>query len=954
MKKYSWLLLFVLCVQALFGQDQITNLLRDQNKDKSSYLRDFVQFGDQLLFSALTDGHGREIWVKEGDEAARLLKDINPGMQSGLQVSFESTAVVLDDAIYFIAADEYSEGEIWKTDGTRSGTIKVTNNLMGRVNKLTVVESDLYFLAEEEDILQVWTSNGTEAGTRMVKDSIPYWNNPSYQGKCKNTFIFTIQVPGTSNSRVWRSDGSEAGTYPITQELDGNGSAPGGTTPLSQYIEFEDKLYFISRRYLHRTDGTVENTEQVTSFHQAFTQLIAYGDVIVASGKLYFSFFEEYSNRLFIYETDGTAVGSSLIYDEWRPEYFMTSNLLPRGDSLFFCGPNPEGGTSLLGLDLTDRTVSTIQKLAADPEEPYQRNDGVCMLQPVNETLVFCAAKNGAFESDGWLSALTTESTRRVEELDNVEKLYPLGGHSYFPRYAQATGSELWRSDPDHASFYLVDNIHTQKFGLDDQPLHVVNARLVFTANDHPYGNSLYSFSRSVGTEDIPTQAWLVYSFSTVQLGDQVLFEALDTIHGNELWRTDGTEKGTYIVEDINEGYTSSMTSEITVHNGFGYFTVYQGDYHYLCRSDGAGVEFIRNLGVNMYGVALTVSEMVSSGEYLYFTTSESGDLLWRSDGTENGTLSINQFRTCEGLINVDGKLFFRAKEQASEDYGLWVATASQPFVRRVKDFGIQPDSQPSMVAGYNGSLVFTAHTDDTGRELWISDGTESGTRQIADINPGAESSVRKVESCLFKNLLYFTAHNGKDGFELWKTDGTAAGTVMVKDIHAGERSSLPSSLVAIGDTLFFQAYDAEHGFELWTSDGTAAGTRLAADIIPGPESSFPSRMTMLDGQLYFMAYTVDSGRQIWKFDPAKSTTTTVSVDPDQLTASVFPNPTTGIFYLPELAGGHQVDIYNTAGRLIRSVEVETEINISDLPAGLYFCKRRVGERCVVDSVIKQ
>ena len=38
------------------------------------------------------------------------------------------------------------------------------------------------------------------------------------------------------------------------------------------------------------------------------------------------------------------------------------------------------------------------------------------------------------------------------------------------------------------------------------------------------------------------------------RVGDVILFYATNEAHGCEVWRSDGTEEGTYLVEDINPG----------------------------------------------------------------------------------------------------------------------------------------------------------------------------------------------------------------------------------------------------------------------------------------------------------------------------------------------------------------------------------------------------------------
>ncbi len=265
------LLLFNLLIlsQYIGGQEMITNFLY-RDGDRSSSPSGFVEFNQKIFFVATTDTYGREIWVTDGSESASyLLKDINPGNNSSIQALFSETSVIINNTLYFVANDGNSNGELWKTDGTTEGTEKVTNFLNLNITKLTLVGDQFYFLIKDADTLEVWVSDGTEIGTKMIKGNIPIWNTPSFQGKCNHTFIFTFQPYGSNDSRVWRSDGTSTGTFPITNEIDGNGAGPGGTSALTQYIEYKNELYFMSRHYLHKTDGTLENTIIITSMYYA-------------------------------------------------------------------------------------------------------------------------------------------------------------------------------------------------------------------------------------------------------------------------------------------------------------------------------------------------------------------------------------------------------------------------------------------------------------------------------------------------------------------------------------------------------------------------------------------------------------------------------------------------------------------------------------------------------------
>lgn len=179
----------------------------------------------------------------------------------------------------------------------------------------------------------------------------------------------------------------------------------------------------------------------------------------------------------------------------------------------------------------------------------------------------------------------------------------------------------------------------------------------------------------------------------------------------------------------------------------------------------------------------------------------------------------------------------------------------------------------------------FVANDGSSGQELWITDGTETGTRRVKDINPGPSSSYPGVFQ-EFNGELYFVADDGVNGEELWKSDGTEAGTILLSDINPGSGyqypygegplQSFPRDFTEHNGVLLFSAEDAVNGAELWRTDGTADGTVLLADIFPGtfddfgetyPNSSNPTGLVEFNGEVYFAADDGTSGRELWKTD---------------------------------------------------------------------------------------
>jgi len=183
--------------------------------------------------------------------------------------------------------------------------------------------------------------------------------------------------------------------------------------------------------------------------------------------------------------------------------------------------------------------------------------------------------------------------------------------------------------------------------------------------------------------------------------------------------------------------------------------------------------------------------------------------------------------------------------------------TANRP----VGDAGSFGDPKNAYADGWgytltaNGVAFFTSNDVIHGSELWRSDGTSAGTFMLADITPGAGSTVFGgfYEA---GNLLYFTVYSKNDGTDgsasLWRTDGTVAGTFVVMTpagghgilaVNAYELNNGMSNLATmLGSNYYFIVADtlAPVAFNggtykpvhdrIYKTDGTVAGTSVYYD----------------------------------------------------------------------------------------------------------------------------
>jgi ELWxxDGT repeat protein len=392
---------------------------------------------------------------------------------------------------------------------------------------------------------------------------------------------------------------------------------------------------------------------------------------------------------------------------------------------------------------------------------------------------------------------------------------------------------------------------------------------LYFSADDGRHGHELWRSDGSrKGTRMVrdinPGPAGSVGIIPSSS-GTPLYFFADDGVHGAELWRTDGTAAGTSLVKDLFPGPTSSLSTggvggELINLGGTLYFS-YAGfpkpQNQGLYRSDGtdAGTTLVKKMGVG----ALT-----DFNGTLYFggagddPTFKIG--LWRSDGTAAGTTNVKEGVVPSEFVNADGTMYI---DDGYRD--LWRSDGTEAGTAMVKT--IAPAGAIQDLTAVDGAVYFLASSGccNSPDELWRSDGTEAGTTIVKYLNvePGYGFDLTA-----FRGKLYFTA-----GGWLWRSDGTPQGTTVVKgncSPKAGARTRCFSGLMATGPNgpLYLVGSDKRYGGELWRSNGIRKGTRIVSDIRPGRDTSLPMYLTAVNRTLFFTANDGRHGRELWKVAP--------------------------------------------------------------------------------------
>lgn len=370
-----------------------------------------------------------------------------------------------------------------------------------------------------------------------------------------------------------------------------------------------------------------------------------------------------------------------------------------------------------------------------------------------------------------------------------------------------------------------------------------------------------------------------------------VYFTADDGIHGRELWRTDGTEEGTLLVDDLSPGPAGSEFKAFATCGPYLYFSALHLGSHgdVLLRAGGSPprVEPLLSDAQQPLRVSTIMvrSPFAVINETLY-TTSGHGEFPWVY-AIKGDALTA----TAVPMPTLKYPIFHVGELHAGKTV-LYVVAAYNLAVSGTKSesvlFRITPGSwrieTVELGVDYNlhvygvleDTLIFRGRRvpDALGDEPYVWRVNEPAPQPVKDIAPGPSSSLGQDNGCGFiGNNMFFTATDDVYSWEPWITDGSEAGTRLVRDIHGGRESSFPGMFTATREQVFFQAQNRETGIELWVSDGTSDGTRLTRDIVPGPESSRPYRPVAAGSRVFFTAHHLKSGEELWVSDGTESGT---------------------------------------------------------------------------------
>ena len=724
----------------------------------------------------------------------------------------------------------------------------------------------------DEGIL--WSTDGTAAGTVAVSSSLCPAPCQSIQPLAVWHGLALLQVfPGNAPPHLVRSDGTPAGTFPLTGPLGTLQPVEIQAPPSGSFFFFDncDSL----RCGLWRSDGTPAGTGLLKGAGDL--PFVAPHSFAVRGDRLFFVAGPGLTS-FGLWSTDGTPEGTVLLGEATGFPVVATPS------HVFFAS-----GETGQDLWVTEGTPGSARLLAHFPPVPCSPLPGtVCDTPDVNSMAafgdaVYFFAHRPGHNAEIWRSDGSRPGTRPLIELPaaagSALDLQRIGGHWIF----------LSAPPGQPAVFWTVDD----------------------------------GFTRAAPLTGCDGGCPEFAGFLTDPGPATWLFTGKDPFHGAEPWITDGTGAGTRRLVDACPGECSGIRPAENLKDAFPgpsgktYFRVYPREdaaYYWggdeLWVTDGtpagtrrAGGHFsevafagslalfgslrLENPAHELWSTDGTRSRKVAvlrrfaQGSNPSFVPFQDGVLLladtgvdyplWRSDGTPDGTLRVRGFaqgktQTYAFFFPSPGpSLQLFAVEHQKGNGGpvqaeIWRTDGTPDGTVRLADLG--PDTLllgPSAL--WDGKLLFDVNGSDNLCSFWTSDGTVAGTRQILPARPDLLCPTALVD--LGSRFLFVARVGTGDNPipQVFLSDGTPAGTQQISAIQES-RSPLDDQPVRIGDTVFFRlAGPVYFAPELWQTDGTPAGTHPA---FPQTEVN---DLTVFHGDLYFTANvpTEPGGRGLFR-----------------------------------------------------------------------------------------
>lgn len=295
----------------------------------SSSPENLTVYNNELYFSAFTNTNGRELYKTNGTTVT-LVKDIAVGSEDGIA---SSTFIELNGFLYFFAQDTAGTGfDLWRTDGTTNGTIKMvnhnSNNIAGNKLYFSKLNNELYFLAQDiNDItvgIELYKYNPTNNTISLVVDIFPTNGQTSVIGYGFLT-VFDNKLFFVADNKLRYTDGT-------TTSIVTNGAS--NITTYAKLKVLQNQLIFIGNStnngsqdiYKCTYDNALSNYKIELVYNFAQTANLPFASAISNDG---IEIFTELHNKLYFAAREATSPTAGVVFQIYVTDGITTSVAVP-------------------------------------------------------------------------------------------------------------------------------------------------------------------------------------------------------------------------------------------------------------------------------------------------------------------------------------------------------------------------------------------------------------------------------------------------------------------------------------------------------------------------------------------------------------------------------------------------------------------------------------------------
>lgn len=282
----------------------------------------FMLFNDELYFNGRSQSGDYKLWKTDGT---------SNGTQFVADLGWPDAFLIHQSDLYISSRDGF-----WQLNGSTGVMTLVKEDDPGAFfgfNPSDLLSMGDYMLMLQEDDL--WRSDGTFDGTMKIKDM--EFTNVNWTGN-KLTRLGDIALfpgdDGVHGDELWRSDGTEAGTQMVIDlEPGADGYAPQNTIVFNQEYFFKGDNGDTGIE-LFKSDGTEAGTALVKEFDEGFSGGFSLPSYIYTDGgSIFLKAGDGFNEELWI--SDGTDAGTSVI--NGNPDFaYNPVKFYRHKDQLFF------------------------------------------------------------------------------------------------------------------------------------------------------------------------------------------------------------------------------------------------------------------------------------------------------------------------------------------------------------------------------------------------------------------------------------------------------------------------------------------------------------------------------------------------------------------------------------------------------------------------------------------